>query len=108
MTLVDFRKIGYHDEPFIMAHQASQVFYIQDPTSDHWFVVLHGKTQHNDPEDTNNDICEIESLTRTTINKEYEDFFIYFYWHKEYEDVVDVVHAARNDHDEGIYICMCM
>ena len=27
-TLVDFRKIGYHDEPFIMAYQASQVFYI--------------------------------------------------------------------------------
>ncbi|XP_068497787.1 uncharacterized protein [Phaseolus vulgaris] len=93
MTLVDFRKIGYHDEPFIMAHQASQVFYIQDPTSDHWSVVLHGKKQHNDPEDTNNDICEIESLTRTTINK-------------EYEDVADVVHATRNDHDEGIYICM--
>ncbi|XP_068466379.1 uncharacterized protein [Phaseolus vulgaris] len=90
MTLVDFRKIGYHDEPFIMAHQASQVFYIQDPTSDHWSVVLHGKKQHNDPEDTNNDICEIESLTRTTINK-------------EYEDVADVVHATRNDHDEGIY-----
>ena len=57
--------------------------------------MLHGKKQHNDPEDTNNDICEIESLTRTTINK-------------EYEDVVDVVHATRNDHDEGIYICMCM
>jgi len=34
MTLVDFRKIDYHDKPFIMAHQASQVFYIQDPTSE--------------------------------------------------------------------------
>jgi len=94
MTLVDFWKI-YHDEPFIMAYQASQVFYIQDPTSKHWFVVLHGKKQHNNAEDTNNDICEIESLTRTMINK-------------EYEDVVGVVHATRNDHDERIYICMCM
>jgi len=95
MTFVDFRKIGYHDEPFIMAYQASQVCYIQDPMSEHWFVVLHGKKQHNNPQDTNNDICEIESLTRTTINK-------------EYEDVADVVHATRNDHDKGIYICMCM
>jgi len=43
MTLVDCRKIGYHDEPFIMAHQASQVFYIQHPTSEHLFVVLHEK-----------------------------------------------------------------
>jgi len=72
MTLVDFRKIGYHDEPFIMAYQASQVFYILDPMSEHWFVELHGKKQHNDPEDEepNNDICEIESLTRMTTNKE--------------------------------------
>ncbi|XP_068503686.1 uncharacterized protein [Phaseolus vulgaris] len=65
MTLVDFRKIGYHDEPFIMAHQASQVFYIQDPTSDHWSVVLHGKKQHNDPEDTNNDIYDKVSHSKT-------------------------------------------
>jgi len=57
--------------------------------------VLHGIKEHNDTEDTNNDICEIESLTRTTINK-------------EYEDVVGIVHATRNDHDEGIYIYMCM
>jgi len=48
--------------------------------------VLHVKKQHNDT-------CEIESLTRMTINK-------------EYEDVGDVVHATRNDHDDGIYICM--
>ena len=59
--------------------------------------MLHGKKQHNDPEDEepNNDICEIESLTRTMINK-------------EYEDVPNVVHANRNDHDKGIFIFMCM
>jgi len=34
MTLVDFRKIGYHDKPFIMTYQASQVFYIQDLMSE--------------------------------------------------------------------------
>ena len=43
MTLVDFRKVGYRDEPFIMAQQASQVFYVKDPASEHWFVALHGK-----------------------------------------------------------------
>jgi len=44
MTLVDFRKIGYHDEPFIMAHQGSQVFLIQDPTSEHWFLCYMEKS----------------------------------------------------------------
>ena len=55
------------------------------------------KKQHNDREDEepNNDICEIESLTRTKINK-------------EYENVANVVHETQNDHDKGIYICMCM
>jgi len=43
ITLVDFRKIGYHEKPFIMAYQASQVFYIQDPTSENRFVVVHEK-----------------------------------------------------------------
>jgi len=33
MTLVDFRKVGYQDDPFIMAHQPSQVFYVKDPTT---------------------------------------------------------------------------
>jgi len=32
-ALVDFRKIGYRDEPFIMVQQESQVFYVKDPTS---------------------------------------------------------------------------
>jgi len=31
-TLVDFRKIRYRDEPFIIVQQASQVLYIEDPT----------------------------------------------------------------------------
>jgi len=42
-TLVNFRKIGYRDETFIMVQQASQVFYVKNPTSKHCYVVLHRK-----------------------------------------------------------------
>ena len=35
---MNFRKIGYRDEPFIMVQQASQVFYVKNPTSEHWYV----------------------------------------------------------------------
>ena len=45
MTLVDFWKVGYRDKPFIMAQQASQVFYVKDHAFEHWFVTLHGKKQ---------------------------------------------------------------
>jgi len=31
-SLVDFQKIWYQDEPFIMVQQASQVFYVKDLT----------------------------------------------------------------------------
>ena len=44
-TLVDFRKIGYRDDPFIMVQQESKVFYVKDLTLEHWYVVLHGKKQ---------------------------------------------------------------
>ena len=30
-TLVDIKKLGYHNDLFIMAEQAKQVFYVQDP-----------------------------------------------------------------------------
>jgi len=35
--------VGYRDEPFIMAQQVSQVFYVKDHASEHWFVALHEK-----------------------------------------------------------------
>ena len=35
ITLVDFRKVGSRDEPFIIAQQASQVFYVKDPAFEH-------------------------------------------------------------------------
>jgi len=47
MTLVDFRKVAYEDEPFIMPYQATQVFYVDDPVSENWHVVLHGKKETN-------------------------------------------------------------
>jgi len=43
-TLVDLSKVGYKDDPFIMAAQARQVFYVKDPSDCRWSVVLQGRT----------------------------------------------------------------
>jgi len=43
-TLVDLKKLGYDNDPFIMAEQAKQIFYVQDPCDERWCIVLHGKT----------------------------------------------------------------
>ncbi|KAL6329554.1 hypothetical protein AAG906_022131 [Vitis piasezkii] len=39
-TLVDFNKIAHKSDPFILASQAKQVFYVQDQLDPRWSVVL--------------------------------------------------------------------
>ncbi|XP_071912376.1 uncharacterized protein [Coffea arabica] len=39
-TLVNFANVRPHVEPFILASQASQVFYVEDPTNKDWQVVI--------------------------------------------------------------------
>ena len=33
MIIVDFKKIGYKDEPFVLAKDVTQVFYVKDMSS---------------------------------------------------------------------------
>ena len=42
-TSVDFNRLGYQHDLFILAKQAKQVFYILDPANKKWHVVLSGK-----------------------------------------------------------------
>ncbi|XP_078161105.1 uncharacterized protein LOC144557158 [Carex rostrata] len=42
-TVVDFNKVGYVDDPFILAKQATQVFYVTDPSDARWSIILPGK-----------------------------------------------------------------
>ena len=91
-TLVDPQKVGYKDEPFIMATQARQVFYVQDPCDSRWPVVLQGRTSgigHQINASTL-DVNEMPgfSLQMPSINAENEE---------------DDVHTNRNDHDEGLW-----
>ena len=39
-TLVDLQKIGHKSDPFILASEAQQVFYVEDQVDPRWFVVL--------------------------------------------------------------------
>ncbi|RVW24082.1 hypothetical protein CK203_091324 [Vitis vinifera] len=40
LTLVDFTKMAHKSDPFILASQAKQVFYVQDQLDPRWSVVL--------------------------------------------------------------------
>ena len=39
-TLANFTNVKRHNEPFIIASQASQVFYVEDPIESGWHVVI--------------------------------------------------------------------
>ena len=87
-TLVDLKKLGYHNDHFIMAEQARQVFYVQDPCDERWCVVLQGKIVGVNVEDDDSYmdtyVCPLTAQITGNIVREKE---------------ADDVHANRNDHD---------
>lgn len=44
-TLVNLSMLKQHDEPFVLASQAQQVFYIEDPVEKGWHVVVKAKAR---------------------------------------------------------------
>ena len=88
-TLVDLNKLAYQNDPFIMAEQAKQVFYVEDPCDQRWSVVLHGKTIGVNVEDDYSYIDTYVSPLSTQLSP------------NVIGEETDDVHANRNDHDEG-------
>ena len=89
-TLVDLKKLGYHNDPFIMAKQARQVFYVQVPCDERWCMVLQGKTIGVNVEDDNSYMDTYVSPSNAQITPNVVR-----------EEEADDIHANHNDHDEG-------
>ncbi|XP_028196670.1 uncharacterized protein LOC114381608 [Glycine soja] len=91
-TLVDLSKVAYMEEPFIMAAQARQVFYVQDPCNSSLCVAMQGRPSgmnyHND--ESTLDIGQMSGFSKQlpSMNE---------------ADEVDDGHANRVDHDEGLW-----
>src|SRR6266542_2214778 len=43
LTIVDLSKVGFKDDPFILANQAHQVFYLEDLSDKNLHISMHGK-----------------------------------------------------------------
>jgi len=86
-TLVDLAKIGYKEDPFIMAYQAKQAFYVKDPSNQRCSVVIQGRNEHNvdNHEDSRVQYVDYSSLSRQLplLNEEND---------------VDEVHATKTYH----------
>ncbi|RVW26527.1 hypothetical protein CK203_107406 [Vitis vinifera] len=95
-TLVDFSKIGHKSDPFILASQAKQVFYVEDQLDPKWSIVLSIP-----PKDFNN----MEGLDDFTDNCMEHHPFISSMPEVESFDVMDESEAIYMREDcEGIWI----
>jgi len=88
--LVDLKKLADHNDPFIMAEQAKQVFYVHDPCDERRSMVLHGKTIGVNVEDDDSYIDTYVSPLSTQMAPNIIG-----------EEEADDVHVNRNDYDEG-------
>jgi len=91
-TLVDLTKIGYKEDPFIMAYQAKQVFYVKDPSNERWSVVIQVR---NEPDVDNHDDSIVQYDNNSSFSRQLPPM--------NEENNVDEVHVTRTDHNEGIW-----
>nr|ABA95070.1 transposon protein, putative, CACTA, En/Spm sub-class [Oryza sativa Japonica Group] len=88
-TLVDLAKVGYADEPFVLAKQVEQIFYIQDPANKKLHVVRDGKRR-------------IVGVDNVVDEEEYNQNLHVRPQIDLDDDPEDEVAYARSDYSEGI------
>ncbi|KAM6595444.1 hypothetical protein CsatA_005968 [Cannabis sativa] len=98
-SLVDLSKRGSKNDPFIMASQAAQVFYISDPANDKWSIVLSTPERRfleTEEDEENADLC-------------YDDFIVGQPIHEQLMGIdrnieEEDAEYIRNDINEGIWV----
>ncbi|GAU41482.1 hypothetical protein TSUD_239580 [Trifolium subterraneum] len=89
---VDLNRVGYKDEPFILASQAHQVFYVTDLDEKKWSIVL----LTNKVNDDYSQECENIDFK--------DDPFISTSQSLADDPTMDDILYMRRDHNEGIWI----
>ena len=90
-TLVDLNRTSYKDEPFILASQARQIFFVTDPSDKRWSVVLPASKRNMYEED------------EQEFEYDVEDTFPHHLSGND-ESSGDIDHYVRIDHAEGIWV----
>jgi Domain of unknown function (DUF4216)/Domain of unknown function (DUF4218) len=93
---VDFNRLGYQHDPFILANrEAKQVFYITDPADKKWHVVLPGKRR-------------IVGVGDVVDEDEYDHFDEIPPFSTGFKSVPvtdnDETNYLRSDHEEGVWV----
>ncbi|XP_023756442.3 uncharacterized protein LOC111904991 [Lactuca sativa] len=93
-TLVDLSTDGYASEPFILAKQATQVFFVEDPKDSTWQIVLHGKRR----------IVGIENVVDEEEYNQFDELPPFSIGIPSTDVDIDDTAYLRSDHNEGLWI----
>ncbi|KAL2934192.1 Protease HtpX-like protein 2, partial [Bienertia sinuspersici] len=96
-TIVNFDKEGHKEDPYILANQVKQVFYMTDPTDKKKSIVITPRSRHahdeydddiesdeEEEEDCSNDLAQVQYI----IDDSFDDQSTY----------------VRDDHEEGMWV----
>nr|GEU52855.1 ulp1 protease family, C-terminal catalytic domain-containing protein [Tanacetum cinerariifolium] len=90
-TLVDLGTDGYTSEPFILAKQATQVFFVQDPSNPRWHIIMPGKRH-------------ILGVDNVVDEEEYDQFDELPPFSAGIPPIDGDTTYLRSDHDEGLWV----
>lgn len=94
VTTVDLECVGYKDEPFVLARQVVQVFYVTDPANKKRHVVLQGKRR----------IVGVENVVDEEEYNQFDDLPPFGDGIRLDEEQGDEASYMRIDHREGLYL----
>ncbi|XP_078156588.1 uncharacterized protein LOC144552481 [Carex rostrata] len=95
-TIVDLTKLGYKNDPFILANQATQIFYVEDPLNSKRHIVIHGKRRIVGVQDVVDD-------EEFNYFEETPPFSIGVPSNEVRNDDIDDASYLRHDHQDGEY-----
>ncbi|KAD4585589.1 hypothetical protein E3N88_23190 [Mikania micrantha] len=93
-TLVDLTSDGYASEPFVLAKQVAQVFYVNDPSKPRYHIVLQGKRR----------ILSVDNVTNEDEYDHFDDLPPFSVGIQPTTNIIEGTTYLRSDHNEGIYV----
>ncbi|KAL8248991.1 hypothetical protein R6Q59_005859 [Mikania micrantha] len=93
-TLVDLTSDGYTSEPFVLAKQVTQVFFVNDPSKPRYHIVLQGKRR----------ILGVDNVINEDEYDQFDDLPPFSVGIQPMSDITEGNTYLRSDHNEGIYV----
>ena len=91
ITCVNLSTNSYLSDPFILAKQATQIFYVEDSNDTRWNIVMHGKRR----------IVGVENVVDEDEYNQFDELPPFSIGIQSLDEVLDDTIYLRSDHQEG-------